>query len=209
LLPSLLLVAAVALYPVASGVWLGFQRYNLLHTPSPSFIGLGQYVDLWGDTVFWTSVRNTALLPIFIALRVLGMYDTHLVDGKVYGVPSFAFVNWMYYRADWFKEAGLAPPKTFDDFQAAAVKLTDPSKNRFGFGMRGGGGGEGMLIEVIARLARRSSTTTSSLPWTDRRRPTQCAGTRSSTPSPRRCPQASPTTASSRSRPAFRPVRRP
>jgi multiple sugar transport system permease protein len=61
LLPSLVLVAAVALYPVASGVWLGFQRYNLLRTPSPSFIGLGQYVDLWGDTVFWTSVRNTAV----------------------------------------------------------------------------------------------------------------------------------------------------
>jgi multiple sugar transport system substrate-binding protein len=71
------------------------------------------------------------------------------VEGKIYGVPSFAFVNWMYYRADWFKEAGLEPPKTFDDFQNAAVKLTDPSKNRFGFGMRGAGGGEGLLIEVI------------------------------------------------------------
>jgi multiple sugar transport system substrate-binding protein len=71
------------------------------------------------------------------------------INGKIYGVPSFAFVNWMYYRADWFKEAGLAPPKTFDDFQNAAIKLTDPSKNRFGFGMRGAGGGEGLLIEVI------------------------------------------------------------
>jgi multiple sugar transport system substrate-binding protein len=71
------------------------------------------------------------------------------VSGKIYGVPSFAFVNWMYYRVDWFKEAGLEPPKTFDDFQNAAIKLTDPSKNRFGFGMRGAGGGEGMLIEVI------------------------------------------------------------
>src|ERR1700682_4957755 len=49
------------------------------------------------------------------------------VNGKIYGVPSFAFVDWMYYRADWFKEAGLAPPKTFDDFQNAARRLTDPS----------------------------------------------------------------------------------
>src|SRR5438477_10770306 len=71
------------------------------------------------------------------------------IDGKIYGVPSFAFVNWMYYRADWFKEAGLQPPKTFDDFQNAAIKLTDPSKNRFGFGMRGAGGGEGAVIDVI------------------------------------------------------------
>ena len=46
LLPSLLLVAAVAIYPVASGVWLSFQRYNLLRAPVPSFIGLKQYADL-------------------------------------------------------------------------------------------------------------------------------------------------------------------
>ena len=59
LLPSLLLVALVAVYPVTSGVWLSFQRYNLLRSPVPSFIGLAQYVDLAKDSVFWTSVRNT------------------------------------------------------------------------------------------------------------------------------------------------------
>jgi multiple sugar transport system permease protein len=59
LLPSLVLVAAVAVYPVASGVWLSFQRYNLLRAPVPSFIGLAQYADLWADSVFWTAARNT------------------------------------------------------------------------------------------------------------------------------------------------------
>jgi multiple sugar transport system permease protein len=61
LLPSLLLVALVAVYPVASGVWLSFQRYNLLRAPVPSFIGLSQYADLWGDSVFWTATRNTVV----------------------------------------------------------------------------------------------------------------------------------------------------
>jgi multiple sugar transport system permease protein len=61
LLPSLLLVAAVAIYPVTSGVWLSFQRYNLLRTPVPVFIGLAQYADLAADSVFWTSVRNTVV----------------------------------------------------------------------------------------------------------------------------------------------------
>jgi multiple sugar transport system permease protein len=61
LLPSLLLVAAVAVYPVASGVWLSFQRYNLLRAPIPSFVGLAQYVDLWTDSVFWTAARNTVV----------------------------------------------------------------------------------------------------------------------------------------------------
>jgi multiple sugar transport system permease protein len=61
LLPSLLLVAMVAVYPVASGVWLSFQRYNLLRAPVPSFVGLAQYADLWSDSVFWTAARNTVV----------------------------------------------------------------------------------------------------------------------------------------------------
>src|SRR3977135_742913 len=59
LLPSLLLVAAVALYPVASGVWLRFPRYNRVGRPVPSFIGLKQCAGLASDSVFWTAVRNT------------------------------------------------------------------------------------------------------------------------------------------------------
>ena len=30
------------------------------------------------------------------------------VDGKIYGIPAFTFVDWMYYRKDWFDEAGIA-----------------------------------------------------------------------------------------------------
>ncbi len=70
-------------------------------------------------------------------------------DGKVYGVPAFAFVDWMYYRKDWFDEAGLAPPTTYAEFRDAAIKLTDPSKGRFGFGMRGGAGGQSFVINVM------------------------------------------------------------
>ena len=39
------------------------------------------------------------------------------VDGKIYGVPSFAFVDWMYYRADWFKEAGCSRPRRSTTFR--------------------------------------------------------------------------------------------
>jgi len=71
------------------------------------------------------------------------------VDNKIYGIPAFTFVNWMYYRKDWFAEAGLAPPKTLAEFQAAAIKLTDPSKNRYGFSMRGGAGGFSFVLDMI------------------------------------------------------------
>jgi multiple sugar transport system substrate-binding protein len=105
----------------------------------PDMVAMGGLMDLTARVANWDQRQY---LPD-------ERFKDATLNGKIYGVPSFAFVNWMYYRADWFKEAGLAPPKTFDDFQNAAIKLTDPSKNRFGFGMRGAGGGEGLLIEVM------------------------------------------------------------
>ncbi|MDP1729691.1 MAG: extracellular solute-binding protein, partial [Devosia sp.] len=76
-------------------------------------------------------------------------FDSITKDGKVYGVPAFAFVDWMYYRKDWFDEAGLAAPTTFAEFRDAAIKLTDPAKGRYGFGLRGGAGGQGYIINVM------------------------------------------------------------
>lgn len=71
-------------------------------------------------------------------------------EGAVYAVPAYAFVDWMYYRKDYFAEAGIsAPPKTFDEFLTVCRKLTDPSKNRYAFGMRGGAGGFKYVIDVM------------------------------------------------------------
>jgi multiple sugar transport system substrate-binding protein len=56
----------------------------------------------------------------------------------------------MYYRKDYFEEAGLSgPPKTFDEFVAACRKLTDPAKGRYAFGMRGGAGAFKYVIDVM------------------------------------------------------------
>jgi multiple sugar transport system substrate-binding protein len=71
------------------------------------------------------------------------------VNGKTYGIPAFTFVDWMYYRKDWFAEKGIAPPKTYQEFLDAAIKVTDPSKNRYGLSMRGGAGGFKFVIDLI------------------------------------------------------------
>src|SRR5262249_42911963 len=77
-------------------------------------------------------------------------WDGVTVSGKIYGIPAFTFIDWMYYNLDHFKEAGIEkPPTTFTEFQEAAVKLTNASKGRYGFGMRGGGGGQGYIVDVL------------------------------------------------------------
>jgi multiple sugar transport system substrate-binding protein len=71
-------------------------------------------------------------------------------DAQLYGVPAFAFVNWMYYRRDWFEEAGMArPPDTMEEMLEVALKITDAAQGRYGFGLRGGDGGHGYVIDMI------------------------------------------------------------
>ncbi|MGI8644525.1 MAG: ABC transporter substrate-binding protein, partial [Thermomicrobiales bacterium] len=52
------------------------------------------------------------------------------VDDKIVGVPMFLFVDWMYYRKDWFEEAGLTPPETWEEFRETAIALTDTNQGR-------------------------------------------------------------------------------
>lgn len=51
-------------------------------------------------------------------------------------LPQTSIPYYLYYRADWFKEAGLNPPETYDQFIAAAKALTR-APDRYGFAMRG------------------------------------------------------------------------
>jgi multiple sugar transport system substrate-binding protein len=60
-------------------------------------------------------------------------------DGKRYYLPLQYVVIYLYYRADLLQQAGLQPPKTFEEFRNAAIKLT--AGDVAGYGMRGGAGG--------------------------------------------------------------------
>jgi multiple sugar transport system substrate-binding protein len=53
-------------------------------------------------------------------------------DGVPYGVPSQTTPELMFYRKDWFAEAGLAPPVTSEDVIAAAAHFHDPRSGRYG-----------------------------------------------------------------------------
>ncbi len=76
LLPSLLLVTAVIIYPVLSGINLSFNQFNLLRiAQGMKFIGLQHYIELFEDPDFQIILKNTATWVIFGALSqfTLGM----------------------------------------------------------------------------------------------------------------------------------------
>ncbi|UJF31732.1 ABC transporter substrate-binding protein [Paenibacillus hexagrammi] len=62
------------------------------------------------------------------------------VGGKLYGLP-YAVLPWVeWVRPDWLKEANLPVQGDWNNFFEAAKKLTDKSKDRYGYSIRGGAG---------------------------------------------------------------------
>jgi multiple sugar transport system substrate-binding protein len=55
--------------------------------------------------------------------------------GELYGLAPVINSIALYYNVDMLKAAGITPPKTWDELQAAALKLTDKSKGVYGFAM--------------------------------------------------------------------------
>jgi len=61
--------------------------------------------------------------------------------GKSYAVPFWGEGTALYYRKDMFQKAGIAaPPQTWDEYRADAVKLTDAANGVYGSGAGYGDG---------------------------------------------------------------------
>jgi multiple sugar transport system substrate-binding protein len=52
--------------------------------------------------------------------------------GNYYALPYHGWVQGIWYRADWFKEAGLAPPDTWENILKAAKTFYKPQQNQYG-----------------------------------------------------------------------------
>ncbi len=97
LLPTLIFVAAFTAWPTILAFYQSFfrQRLNIIKFREPTFIGLGNYVDLFTDDRFLRVLKNTA---IFVAVTVpvsvlLAFFLALLVNRKLraMGVARLAF----------------------------------------------------------------------------------------------------------------------
>ncbi|SHN02216.1 ABC transporter substrate-binding protein [Actinacidiphila paucisporea] len=68
---------------------------------------------------------------------------------EMYELPTSANQGTLWYRTDLFGAAGLQPPTTWSAFYQAASTLTDASKNKFGFTIRGGKGSIAQALEMM------------------------------------------------------------
>jgi len=60
---------------------------------------------------------------------VKSLQDFNSYDGKIYSIPLDGDIHTVYYRIDSLKDAGLEPPKTWDDYLAVAKALNGKDLN--------------------------------------------------------------------------------
>ncbi|KGP74516.1 ABC transporter substrate-binding protein [Pontibacillus yanchengensis] len=61
------------------------------------------------------------------------LMEAFKVDEKLYAIPKDYNTTALFYHKDLLKEAGVQPPKTWDELRSAAKKLT--TEDRYGFGI--------------------------------------------------------------------------
>ena len=98
-LPALALLALLALYPVAYGIWISFFNKHSFF-PEQNFVGLGNYAAVLGDEEFWRALRLGLVYSLTtIALQlILGVAAALLLNeafpgrGLVRAVSIFPYV---------------------------------------------------------------------------------------------------------------------
>ncbi|MGK5531395.1 sugar ABC transporter substrate-binding protein [Streptomyces sp. URMC 129] len=69
---------------------------------------------------------------------VPGLYEAGTVDGAVYGMPWYAGVRALMYRADVFAEHDLQPPTTWEELRDVALRLKELEPGMIPFPVIGG-----------------------------------------------------------------------
>ncbi len=68
-----------------------------------------------------------------------GKLDPWIFDGKLMGIPGIGGHHYIfYYRKDWYKDAGISKPSTWEDVITAGQKISKGGK--WGYGHAGGPG---------------------------------------------------------------------
>ncbi len=62
-LPAILLILGLTIYPLIQAVGLSFQRWDLQSQDHP-FVGLKNYGDALGDARVWAALQNTAIIVV-------------------------------------------------------------------------------------------------------------------------------------------------
>lgn len=99
LIPALLILLLVFIYPIGRALWLSFFTENLGTQLNPVFSGIGNYQRMLGDRRFWQTMGNTTLftvVSVFLEL-LLGLAIALVLNQSFRGrgiVRTIAIIPW-------------------------------------------------------------------------------------------------------------------
>jgi multiple sugar transport system permease protein len=90
ILPCVALIALIVLYPVAQGIYLSFTNASVT-SPIKDLVGFQNYQTLFGDSEFFTSLKNSVIITAWAVVLelVLGMGLALLLSQDVPGIRAF------------------------------------------------------------------------------------------------------------------------
>jgi multiple sugar transport system permease protein len=69
LLPAVLFVVAMVVFPLLAGLWIAFSDWNLSGATGPRFNGLDNLRRMWGDPFYWNALGNMVLYVLAILVE--------------------------------------------------------------------------------------------------------------------------------------------
>ncbi len=97
LLPSLIFLAVFTYYPMGFSAYLSLFKWNVLN-PEKVWIGLDNYLTLWGEPLFWLVLRNNLFyaLGAIPTTMALGLFLAVLANQKLGALRSVYRVALFY-----------------------------------------------------------------------------------------------------------------
>ncbi|MEW9304628.1 carbohydrate ABC transporter permease [Labrys neptuniae] len=97
--PSVILIVAIMLVPLAIGMSYAFRDIQLLKPFGGGYVGLEHFSTMWGDANFWNALSNTVLWTVVsVALQfILGLILALLLNRPFPGrgvVQALVFLPW-------------------------------------------------------------------------------------------------------------------
>lgn len=92
--PSLIFMLVFTVYPIFRSIYLSLSKYKL-GMQAPEFIGISNYVSLFGSSLFWKIMGNTLFFALITVVpsMIVGLFLATLVNrkGRTVGVVRTAY----------------------------------------------------------------------------------------------------------------------
>jgi len=101
---------------------------------APDLLNLNVYASFAKDKLLWSA--DEVLSPAVKADVLDAFVKSGTYQDKMYGMPDLSSARALFYNKDLFTKAGIAaPPKTWDEFVAAAKKIQALGGGNIGYAM--------------------------------------------------------------------------